>query len=281
MDDVERQQQEAARARAVAFWRQHDEMEARLTRPVSERMLDLARISPGMRVLDVAAGRGEPALPAAHRVGPHGWVLAVDQSEGVLQIARERASREGLKNVEFQVADAEALQVGEKSFDVTTLRWGLMYMRAPERALESIHRALRPGGALVIASWAEPARVPFASLARGMLERYRDVPPLSFEGPGVFRHADPARLEAALQQAGFSVEASEELDIPVVEARDGRGIVAWIRELGGPVMKLVDELPQHQQQAWEEDISAEVEKTRAGDKVFLGGVTRLTLARAL
>ena len=256
-------------------------MEARLTRPVSERMLDMARVSPGMRVLDVASGRGEPALPAAHRVGPQGWVLAVDQSDGVLQIARERASREGLRNVEFQVADAEALQVGEKSFDVATLRWGLMYMRAPERALESIHRALKPGGVLAIASWAEPARVPFASLARRMLERYRDnVPPPDVDGPGVFRHADRARLDAALQLAGFSVEASEEMDLPVVEAPDGRGIVTWIRTLGGPVVKLVDELPPDQQQAWEEDISAEVEKSRVGDRVFLGGVTRITLARS-
>jgi len=274
MDDV-------ARQRHVEFWRQHDEMEARLTRPVSERMLDMAGVSTGMRVLDVASGRGEPALPAAHRVGPHGSVLAVDLVEGLLQIARERASREGLKNVEFQVGDAEALQVGEKSFDVATLRWGLMYMRAPERALASIHRALKPGGALAIASWVEPARVPFASLPRRILERYRDVPlPLpGSDGPGVFRHADRSSLEAALQQSGFSVEASEELDVPVVEARDGRGIVAWIRQMGGPLVKLVGELPEHQQQAWEEDISTEVEKHRVGGRVFLGGVTRITLAR--
>lgn len=280
MDDIERQQKEAAWARAVQFWRQYDEMEARLTRPVSERMLDLAGVSPGMRVLDVASGRGEPALPAAHRVGPHGQVLAVDLVEGMLQIARERASREGLGNVEFRVADAEALQVGEASFDVATLRWGLMYMRAPERALASIHRALKPGGALALASWAEPARVPFASLPRRILERYRDVPPLpSPEDPGVFRHADRASLDAALQRNGFSLEASEELEVPVVEAPEAGGLVAWIRQLGGPVVKLVEELPPHQQQAWEADLRAELEKSRVGGSVFLGGVTRLTLAR--
>ncbi|WP_163997475.1 class I SAM-dependent methyltransferase [Pyxidicoccus caerfyrddinensis] len=281
MDDVERkQQEEAARARAVGFWRRHDEMEARLTRPVSERMLDLGRVSTGMRVLDIASGRGEPALPAAHRVGPHGWVLATDMGEGVLQIARERASREGLKNIGFQVADAEALEAGEQSFDVATLRWGLMYMRAPERALQSIHRALKPGGVLVIASWAEPARVPWASLPRRMLERYRDVPlPISgSDGPGVFRHADRATLDAALQRNGFSTEAVEELDIPVVEASDGSGIVAWIRELGGPLVKLVDEMPAHLQRAWEADICAELELHRVGETVTLGGVTRLTLA---
>lgn len=280
MDDVERKQQELTRARMVGFWRRYDEMEARLTRPVSERMLDLARVSAGMRVLDVACGRGEPALPAAHRVGPDGQVLAVDAVEGVLQIARERASREGLENVSFQVADAEALQAGEQSFDVATLRWGLMYMRAPERALASIHRALKPGGALVIASWAEPARVPYASLPHRMLERYRDVPPLQLDGPGVFRHADRAVLDADLQRNGFSVEASEELEVPIVEAPEGSGIVTWVRELGGPIVKLADELPADQQRAWEADIVAEVEKHRVGGRVFLGGVTRLTLARA-
>lgn len=279
MNDITRQEQELSRARMVEFWRQYDEMEARLTHPVSERMLDMARVSPGMRVLDIASGRGEPALPAAHRVGSNGWVLAVDLVDDMLQIARERAGREGLRNIEFQVADAEALQVGEKLFDVATLRWGLMYMRAPERALESIHRALKPGVALVVASWVEPARVPYASLPRRILERHRDVPPPSSNGPGVFRHADRSSLDAALQRTGFSVEASEEMEIPVVEARDGRALVAWVRGLGGQVVKLVDEMPEHQQRAWEEELAAEVKKHRVGRNILLGGVTRLTLAR--
>jgi ubiquinone/menaquinone biosynthesis C-methylase UbiE len=280
MDDVTRKQDEMFWAQSAEFWRQQDEMEARLTRPVSERMLGMAHVSAGMRVLDVACGRGEPAVPAAHRVGPDGWVLGVDLVEGMLQTARERAGREGLKNIEFRAADAEALQVGERFFDVATVRWGLMYMRAPERALESIHRALKPGGALVIASWAEPARVPFASLPRRTLGRHRDVPLPSSDGPGVFRHADRASLDALLQRSGFSVEASEELEVPVVEARDGRGIVAWLRQMGGPFMKLVGELPPHQQRAWEEELSTEAEKYRAGERVLLGGVTRITLARA-
>src|SRR5262245_49678800 len=82
----------------VRFWRRWDETEARLTRPVSERMLDLAGIRAGMRVLDVASGRGEPAIPAAHRVGKSGVVLGIDNADGILEIARERARREGLTN---------------------------------------------------------------------------------------------------------------------------------------------------------------------------------------
>jgi ubiquinone/menaquinone biosynthesis C-methylase UbiE len=281
VDEAERRKTEEAWSRSVGFWRQYDEMEARLSRPLSERMLDLAGVAAGMHVLDVASGRGEPALPAGHRVGPAGRVLATDLVEGMLQIARERARSEGLANVEFQVADAEALQVGEQRFDVATLRWGLMYMRAPELALKSIHRALKPGGALVIASWAEPARVPYASLPRRVLERYRDVPPLPGpDEPGVFRHAEPATLDAALLRTGFAVEASEEMEVPVVEASDGGGIVDWLRAMGGSLMKLVRELPEHPQRAWEQDLLAELERFRVGGKVLVGGVTRLTLARA-
>ncbi|MBF5042148.1 methyltransferase domain-containing protein [Aggregicoccus sp. 17bor-14] len=281
MSEDPHRQVESTWARTVDAWRQYDELEARLTRPVSERMLELARLTEGMHVLDVACGRGEPALPAAHRVGPQGRVLGVDLIEGMLPMARERAAREGLTNVEFRAADAESLQLPER-FDVATVRWGLMYMAAPERALQSIHRALKPGGALVIASWAEPERVPYAVLPRQVLARFRDVPPLpSEDAPGAFRYADPARLTAALERTGFHVEASEELEVPVVEAPDAAGILTWLRTLNGPVVKLAAELPEPQRRAWEDALCAELEKSRRGDRVTLGGVTRLTLARSL
>jgi ubiquinone/menaquinone biosynthesis C-methylase UbiE len=54
---------------AEEIWRKYDAVEQRLRAPLSERMLDLANHQPGMRVLDIATGRGEPAVRAAHRVG--------------------------------------------------------------------------------------------------------------------------------------------------------------------------------------------------------------------
>jgi ubiquinone/menaquinone biosynthesis C-methylase UbiE len=61
-------------------WRAYDSMEVRLSAPLSERMLDVAGIGPGQRVLDLATGRGEPAIRAAHRVAPKGYVLGVDSA---------------------------------------------------------------------------------------------------------------------------------------------------------------------------------------------------------
>jgi SAM-dependent methyltransferase len=254
-------------------------MESRLTAPVSERMLDLACLRPGMRVLDVASGMGEPSLRAAQRVGPSGFVLGTDLSGGMLEAAREQARAQALSNIEFRVADAETLEVPEQSFDAATVRWGLMYMLQPERALERLWRALRPSGRLVCACWAGPEQVEYWSLPRRSLARFCQLPPIEPEAPGVSRFSDPERLRTLLMRGGFTMEHVESMHVPVMEAEDGAGVVRWIRELGGPVAKLVEELPPEVRRAWEEDVARECEHHRTGGKVLLGGVTWLVVAR--
>ncbi len=69
---------------------------------LSDRMVELAAIGPGARVLDVASGLGEPAVTAARRAGPDGQVLATDHSEEMLGHGRKRAEKLGLDNIEFR-----------------------------------------------------------------------------------------------------------------------------------------------------------------------------------
>jgi SAM-dependent methyltransferase len=266
-------------AERFAIIRRYDEMESRLTAPVSERMLDLAHLRPGMRVLDVASGMGEPSLRAAQRVGPSGFVLGTDSSEGMLEAAREKAHAQALTNIEFRVADAETLDVPEQSFDVATVRWALMYMRQPERVLEQLWRALRPSGLLVCACWGAAEQVEYASLPRGSMARFRPLPPADPEAPGLSRFSDPERLRPLLTRTGFTLEHAESMHVPVMEAEDGAGVVRWIRELGGPVAKLAQELPPEELRAWEEEVARECEPYRTGGKVLLGGVTWLFVAR--
>jgi ubiquinone/menaquinone biosynthesis C-methylase UbiE len=266
-------------AERITELRQYDEMESRLTASVSERMLDLACLRPGMRVLDVASGMGEPSLRAAQRVGPSGFVLGTDLSDGMLEVAREKARAQALSNLEFRVADAQTLEVPEQSFDAATVRWGLMYMPRPEQALERLWHALRPSGRLVCACWAGPEQVEYASLPRRTLARFRPLPPVEPEAPGVFRFADPEHSRTLLTRGGFTMEHVESLHVPVMEAEDGAGVVRWIRDFGGPVAKLVEELPPETQRAWEEEVARECEPHRRGGKVLLGGVTWLIVAR--
>lgn len=266
-------------AERLAIIRRHHEMEARLTAPVSERMLDLAGLLPGMRVLDLASGMGEPCLRAARRVGPSGFVLGTDLVDGMLEPAREQARAEGLSNLELRAMDAEALDVPEQSFDVATVRWGLMYLARPERALARVWRALRPSGLLVCALWAEPEQVEYASLPRRTMERFHPLPPIDSVAPGAFRFSTPERLRPVLERSGFTLEHTESMHIPVMEAEDGAGVARWIRGFGGPVAKLVQELPPETQRAWEQAVVQECEPYRREGKVQLGGVTWLAVAR--
>jgi SAM-dependent methyltransferase len=233
-------------------WRKYDAVETRLTAPVSERMLELARIRPGMCVLDLATGRGEPAVRAAHRVGQGGSVLGVELSEPLLQMARERAAREGLSNLELRVGNAELLEnVPTVHFHAATVRWGLMYMASPVAALANARRALLASGVLVAALWAEPERVDYFTLPRRLLERYRPLPLVDYEEPGTFRYADPARIARDFSRAGFTIGHVEEMEVSVMEAPSSADVVNWVRAMG--LTKLLSELPENKQQSWEDE----------------------------
>lgn len=261
------------------IWRIYDDTEQRLTAPVSERMLDLAGLRPGMRVLDLATGRGEPAIRAARRVGPEGSVVGVDVSSDMLEMARARAQREGVGNLELRVTSAEALaDLGQQGFEATLARWGLMYLDAPVGALTAARRAMVPGGMLVAALWAEPERVPYYSLPRRVLATYRPVPPIDPEAPGTFRYADVGRIRADFEAAGFDIRHIEEMEVAVMEAETGEALIAWTRAFG--LARLLDELPAVVQAAWEADFLRVSERLRSGGFMRLGGVTRIVLAAA-
>src|SRR5207237_81987 len=95
--------------------------------PATDTMLDLALVGPGSRVLDVAAGAGEPAITIAQRVGPTAYVLATDISSSILEFAARSVLERGLDNVGTQVMDGEHLELTDESFDVVTSRVGLIY----------------------------------------------------------------------------------------------------------------------------------------------------------
>lgn len=259
------------------LWRRYDGVESRLTAPLSERMLDLAGVRPGMRVLDLATGRGEPALRAARRAAPDGFVVGVELADGVLEMAREEARRSGLSNLDLRVADAASAQdIASNYFHAATVRWGLMYMAAPVAALMNVHRALLPTGVLVAALWAEPERVPYYTLPRRLLQRYRALPPVDPEAPGTFRYADLERVARDFGRAGFLLDHVEEMDVTVFESETDAEIVDWVRALG--LTQLLNNLPEHEQRAWEIDLAREVRRRGAGS-LRLGGVTRIVRAR--
>ena len=94
---------------------------------VTEALVEYSCPTRGMSVLDLASGTGEPAISLAQRVGPQGSVTAVDQSAELLAIAAERARNKKLGNLTTQQADAHQLPFDDRSFDLATCRFGVMF----------------------------------------------------------------------------------------------------------------------------------------------------------
>ena len=119
---------------AAVGWMQWSEFNDSADAHVSERLVELAGVRPGSRVLDVAAGYGEPALTAARKAGPEGRVVATDISAEMLACGRERAVAAGLGNVEFLESDASSLDFPHASFDAAVSRWGIIFEPDAEAA---------------------------------------------------------------------------------------------------------------------------------------------------
>lgn len=251
-------------------WRKHDARLVEVTAPVTERMLTLARIGSGQRVLDLACGTGEPALAAASRVGK-GEVVALDFVEEMLEFAREKAASQGLKNIVFQKADAEELHFPDNSFDAVTMRFGLMFLPEPVVCLKKAHRVLMPGGQFVAACWANPKDNLWASAPMGIIRRELGMDTPAPGSPGLFQFADSSRFESVMHEAGFHHVTVESVKVDMADFDTAAEYFDWTQELAGPIALLFKQIPSDRQPA----VRAEIEQavTASNGRVELSGVT--------
>ena len=188
---------------AAETWRRGTASRAEALGPVTERMLELAGVTVGGQVLDVAAGTGDQTLLAARRVGPTGSILATDLSPTMLEAAADVAREAGFTNVETRVMDAQDLQLDPDSFDAAISRFGLMLMAVPQQALAGIRRALKPGGKLAAIVFSTPETNPLQALPVLIARRHLGLPPPAPGEPGMFALGGEGVLEDAFRGAGF------------------------------------------------------------------------------
>lgn len=217
---------------------------------VAERLVELAEVKPGDRVLDVATGIGEPAVTAARRVGSTGRVVATDIAPGMLEIARGRAAELGLDNVEFREADAEELELPEERFDAVLCRFGLMFFPDLRGALRRIHDALHTDGRFAAAVWGTPERVPLVALGMQTAMRELELPPPAPGTPGPLSLADSDALEADLREAGFAGVHSERMTVKV-EFESAGEYSRFMRAISAPINNLLAGQPsERQEEVW-------------------------------
>jgi len=235
---------------AAVGWMEWSEFNDRADRHISERLVELAGVGPGSRVLDVAAGYGEPALTAARRAGPEGHVVATDISAEMLAFARERAAAAGLDNLEFVQADACSLDFPPASFDAAVSRWGIIFEPDAEAAAARIRSFLGPRARMAIASWGEPDEVPFLSLPMRTTRERLGLPAPPAGTPGPLSRPTPAAIGGLLEGGGFSDVTAERAEV-TFEFDSPEHFTAYVRAIAAPIRAMIEQhAGEAQEEAW-------------------------------
>ncbi len=215
---------------------------------VNERLLDMARLEAGQKVLDIATGYGEPLVSALERIGPAGSAVATDLSPEMLALTRDRVAALGFTNVAFHETSGETLNIPETGFDAALCRWGLMLMADPDACLQRVHALLKPGGRVAMAVFSEPQHSPWLAIAGMTVRREVGVGPPSPGEPNIFRLADAVDLQRRFRMAGFSEIALEQVrgtcvyDSPEVYTR-------FMRDVARDIVRLLEGQTSERQEA--------------------------------
>lgn len=192
---------------------------------LAEDALRRAGFRPGMRFLDVAAGSGALALPAA-RMGAE--VVAIDHSPVMIRLLDQRVQDEGLP-VRSQVMDGQALGFADGSFDMAGSQFGVMLFPDMPAGIREMARVVRPGGRVLVIAYADPRRMEFLGFFTRAVQSVRpefagppmDPPPLPLQ------LADPGRLRRELEAAGLTDVTVEEAT-ERTEYRTGDELWDWL-----------------------------------------------------
>ncbi|MGH9911521.1 MAG: class I SAM-dependent methyltransferase [Nitrososphaeraceae archaeon] len=206
---------------------------------LSKRLMELAEIKPGSRVLDIATGIGEPAITAANKIGKTGHILATDISPGMLSVAKQRAISLGLQNViEFKEGDIETIDLPPSTFDTALCRGGLMFLPDLKAGLSNIYRSLIEGGRFAAAVWASPDKVPFISEVMNTITKETNSQPPPPGTPGPFSLSDENSLKNSFITSGFKDPIIEKMNVSL-DFESADDFTTFVLETAGPVQTIL------------------------------------------
>ena len=233
---------------------------ARHTMLTAQEFIDRTPIKPGMRVLDIACGTGNTAIPAA-KAGAD--VTGVDIAPNLLAQARAWAARENL-DIRFDEGDAEELPYPDQSFDVVLTMFGAMFAPRPERVAAEILRVCKPGGHIAMANWTPRGFVgkSFQVTAQVAPPPPGTQPPVLWGEENIVRQrfgSGVANLRATKQISQFSYPY------------DAKGMVDFFRKYFGPTQTVFARLDESGQAA----LAAQLEALWKEHNTATDGSTRV------
>jgi ubiquinone/menaquinone biosynthesis C-methylase UbiE len=232
--------------------------------PAQTRMLEMADLRPGERVLDIACGTGLVTLRAARSVEPGGEVIGTDISDEMVKAAREVSTREGVAHVRYERGEAELIGFDDASFDAVLCGLGMMYVPSPVDALSEFRRVLRPDGRASIAVWGKRDLCGWAEIFPIVDARVN-----SEVCPAFFQLGTGETLRHVMETAGFHNVTLDRLSTTLHYRSEAEALVAAFA--GGPVALAYSRFDEVTRDAAHADYLASIESYRRNGRYEIPG----------
>jgi ubiquinone/menaquinone biosynthesis C-methylase UbiE len=246
---------------------------------VTQALVDYAGPQPGMRILDLASGTGEPGISLAQRCVPGGTVTAVDLSAELLELAAERALKKNLPNFSIQQADAHELPFPDRIFDLATCRFGVMFFGDVKQALAELQRVLKPGARACFVVWGSFEQ-PYWQTTMKIVHRYAGGDFLEPGGGDPFRFSAAGSLSEALRSAGFREVEESGQNVPWVWRGSAEEVFEYARAVSTPFRAMLERIPQTKWPRILAEIHTAIERYRVGDEIQFGASVILASGKA-
>ena len=265
---------------AAAGWRKWSELIDAGTQVVTDRLVELAEVKSGSRVLDIGCGYGQPSLTAAQAAGPEGRVIATDPAPEMLAYGRERAADRGLDNVEFINANAASLDFSEGAFDAALSRWGIIFEPEAETAAARIRGFMEQGTKMAISSWASPDQVPMVAMPMMTAFTVLEVPPPPAGTPGPLSRPTHEAISSLLGGGGFADLRVEEVNVAMTWG-SAEEFTTFVKEIVAPLTALLASHPTDTQEAvWTAITTGAAERTGEDGAVTMDNRALLAVGTA-
>jgi ubiquinone/menaquinone biosynthesis C-methylase UbiE len=233
-------------------------------KPAHDALFELAKITTGEKIIDVACGTGLISFRALAATGEKGFVLGTDLSDKMVELSTQIADENKLENIKFERMDAEELLVPEEEFDVALCALGLMYLPTPINAIKEMYRVLKPGGRCISAVWGKRASCGWAEIFPIVDQRVSsDVCPM------FFHLGNDAVLQNNYKAAGFSKINFQRIST-VLHYHSADEACAAAFE-GGPVALAYFKFKPEVQKEARQDYLASIEQYRNGSSYDVPG----------
>jgi SAM-dependent methyltransferase len=257
-------------------WTLREERYEESTAAHAVHLLRAAAIGPDDQVLDVGCGCGSTTREVATRA-LQGLALGVDLSEKMLTRARERATIQGLRNIEFLQADAQ-VHPFDAEFDVVISKYGAMFFADPVAAFANLAGATRADGRLTLLAWAGLGANAWVSQIRTALAAGRVLPEPPANAPGPFGLAEPDHARRVLDEAGWRGVRVTEIAEPVRLGDDPDHAFAFVSQMS-ITLGLLDGLDTNARDASLERLHETMREAMTHVGVFLPSTSWLIEAR--